>query len=128
MVNFAIFLGNILNRFLGNYESDFDKVSNSGTTPENSEWMKMLKIIVKIVDQFMPVVMIGVGLVGAIYIIIISVKYAKAENEDEKNETKKKLINTVIGVVIGLLIMIVLSVWLKNSKEIADYLNGFGGK
>ena len=52
-------------------------------------------------------------------------KYAKAENDDAKNEAKKKLINTIIGVAVGLLIMVVLSVWLKHSNAIAEWLSGF---
>ena len=131
MMHFSMFLGKVLNRFLGDYSSDFNNQvgdTNDYNTTADNEWIDMLKTLVTIIDQFMPAIMIGVGLVGAIYVIILSVKYAKAENDDEKNEAKKKLINTVIGVVIGLLIMVVLSVWLKNSNAIAKWLGDFGSK
>ena len=126
MFNIVSFLGRVITRFLGDYNSDFNSAQNGNyQTEQDNEWMEMMAVIVDIVNQFMPVFMIGIGLVGSIYVIILSVKYAKAENDDAKNEAKKKLINTIIGVAVGLLIMVVLSVWLKHSNAIAEWLSGF---
>ena len=125
MLNITSFLGRVINRFLGNYNDDFANINNSDKKVENNEWMEMMAVLVDIVTQFMPAIMIGVGLVGSIYVIILSVKYAKAENDDAKNEAKKKLINTIIGVLIGLLIMTVLAVWLKYSNSIEIWLDSF---
>jgi cell division protein FtsW (lipid II flippase) len=78
------------------------------------------------VDQFLPVAMILLGLVGAVWVIVLGIQYGKAESDDVKTEAKKKLINTIVGVCIGLLIMIVLAVWLKNSEAIAQWLRSGG--
>ena len=130
MNNLTVFLGNLVNRFLGDYSSDVDwggsaSKSEAGKAGE-SEWMAMMKTLVKIVDQFLPVAMIMLGVVGAIWVIVLGVQYGKAESDEVKNEAKKKLINTLVGVCIGLLIMIVLTVWLKNSDAIADWLRNGG--
>ena len=123
------FLSSVFNMLASGYVGDFDN-ANKGSykTDADNKWMDMLRVLVEIVDQFMPVIMIGLGFVGAIFIIILSVRYAKAESDDARSEAKKKLINTAIGVVIGLLIMVVLAVWLKNSNSIATWLSDFGKK
>ena len=128
MNNLTVFLGNIINRFLGNYSSDIKDITGSEENSGQQEWLSMVKTLVRIIDQFMPVVMIGLGVVGAIWIIVLSIQYGKAESEDVKTEAKKKLINTIVGVCIGLLIMIVLTVWLKNSEVIAEWLQSAGTK
>ena len=117
------FLGQIINRFLGDYSSTVKGIEGD---EKNKEWMDMIKTLVRIVDQFMPVVMIGLGFVGAIYVVILGVKYAKSENDEAKAETKKKLINGIVGILIGLLIMIVLSVFLKNSTAVEAWLRQTG--
>ena len=123
MNKLTYFLGSILNRFLGDYSSDLVDVTGN---ENNKEWIDMMKTLVSIIDQFLPAVMILLGVVGAIWIIIISVQYSKSESDDAKAEAKKKLINTVVGVCIGLLIMIVLTVWLKNSESIETWLRSMG--
>ena len=122
MNSVTTFLGNIINRFLGSdYSSAIDGVKGDELGADK-EWLEMIKILVKIIDQFMPVVLIGVGIVGAFFVIIQGVRYAKSENEEAKSEAKKKLINGGIGILIGLLIMIVLTVFLKNSEAVRDWL------
>lgn len=126
MTNLTIFLGKVINRFLGDYSSDIKDMAGDASNQGQQEWLSMVKTLVKIVDQFLPIAMIMLGAVGAIWVIILGVQFGKAETEDVKNEAKKKLINTVIGVCIGLLIMIVMTVWLKNSEDIAAWLRNGG--
>lgn len=118
------FLGNIINRFLGSYSDAVDGLTGNG---KDNEWMEMVKTLVRIVDQFMPIAMIVVGMVGSIYVIILGIQYSKSENEEAKAEAKKKLINGAVGIGIGLLLMLVLTIFLKNSKAITDWLWTTGG-
>ena len=45
-----------------------------------------------------------VGAVGAIYIVILAVQYAKSENDNKRAEVKSRITNCVIGVLSLLLI------------------------
>ena len=40
-----------------------------------------------------------IGAIGAIYIIILAVQYAKAENDNKRAEVKTRMVNCAIGVV-----------------------------
>ena len=126
MNNLMVFLGKVINRFLGDYSSDIKDITGDSSNQGQQEWLSMVKTLVKIVDQFLPVAMILLGLVGAVWVIVLGIQYGKAESDDVKTEAKKKLINTIVGVCIGLLIMIVLAVWLKNSEAIAQWLRSGG--
>lgn len=125
------FLGKVASKFLlENTNTSVYESTVGGTSSANEkskEWIEMLKTLARIIDQFLPVVMIGLGVFGAIYAIVIGVRYAKAENDEAKSEIKKKLINIIIGVLIGLLIMIILDVFLKNSTSIVNWLNNANG-
>lgn len=89
-------------------------------------WIDVLKKIATIVDQFLPVAMIVLGIVAAIYVTILGAKYSSSESDDQKNEVKKKLINGIIGFAIGLVIMIVMFVFLNNVPAIANWINDTG--
>lgn len=45
-----------------------------------------------------------VGAIGAIYIVILAVQYAKSENDNKRAEVKSRITNCVIGVLSLLLI------------------------
>ena len=39
-----------------------------------------------------------VGAIGAVYIVILAVQYAKSENDNKRGEVKSRITNCVIGV------------------------------
>ena len=43
--------------------------------------------------------MIALGGVGAVYIIILGIQYAKGENDSKRAEVKTRLVNCIIGVI-----------------------------
>lgn len=85
-------------------------------------WKETITILARMADWLIPVIMIIIGMVGAIYFTVIGIKYAKADGEEQKNEAKKKLINAGIGVGISLLIMLVLLIILNNAQSIKDFI------
>ena len=87
-------------------------------------WVDMLKKLAVLIDQFLPVAMIVLGLVAVVYVIILGSKYAHSETNDEKNEVKKKLINGIIGFAIGLFVMALMFVFLNNVPAVAKWING----
>ena len=129
------FLGNILksgvfglggledqaNNAFKEYLNDPDGAELSGTSSLEF-WKETVIILARMADWLIPVIMIIIGMVGAIYFTVIGIRYAKADGEESKNEAKKKLINAGIGVGVALLIMIVLLVILNNAAEIKDFI------
>lgn len=122
-MNFMNALMTKMLNFLGGYSDAVDGIEGNG---KNDELLDMVKTLVKIIDQFLPVAIILVGMVGAIYCIVMGVKYAKSESSEEKDAVKKKLINAAIGIVIGLIIMISLTVFLKNATVVESWLKDQG--
>lgn len=61
-------------------------------------------------------------IIGVIYVIVIVMKMAKADNAEAREEAKKKVIYTVVGILIGIF-MIILLILLKNN--LGDWI--FGG-
>ena len=122
-MNFMNALMTKMINFLGGYSDAIDGIEGTG---DDKEWIKMMKTLVKIIDQFLPVAIILVGMVGAIYCIVMGVKYAKSESSEEKDAVKKKLINAAIGIVIGLIIMIALTVFLKNATAVKEWIESQG--
>ena len=132
MNTITTFLGNILRSGvfkLGGFE---DKVSGAfestnATGYKNGDtnrdfWVNVVTKLAKIADWLVPTIMIIIGMVGAVYMTVIGIKYAKAEGEEQKNESKKKLVNAGIGMGVALLIMIVLLVILSNADSIAAFV------
>lgn len=135
MNSITAFLGNILKSGvfkLGGFEDQASDAFNGSagheyvygaTSGSNKEfWKDAILILAKIADWLIPVIMIIIGMVGAIYFTVVGIRYAKAENEEHKNEAKKKLINAGIGVGISLLIMIALLLVLSNADAIANFV------
>lgn len=46
----------------------------------------------------------AIGAVGAVYIIILAVQYAKSENDSKRAEVKSRMVNCIIGVLCLLVI------------------------
>lgn len=124
-MNFMNALMTKMVNFLGGYSDAIDGIKG---TDDDKEWIEMMKTLVKIIDQFLPVAIILVGMVGAIYCIVMGVKYAKSESSEEKDAVKKKLINAAIGIVIGLIIMIALTVFLKNATAVKEWIESQGNQ
>jgi len=134
MNSITAFLGNILKSGvfgLGGLEdqanSAFNGYMNDPDGAQVSEssmqfWQDTVVILARMADWLIPVIMIIIGMVGAIYFLVMGIKYSKADGEEERNESKKKLINAGIGVGVALLVMIVLLVILNNAPAIKDFI------
>ena len=58
----------------------------------------LLNSVTKIVNP----ILIMVAFAGVLYAIIVGVKFVKADNKDEREEAKQKLITVIIGIVVTL--------------------------
>lgn len=124
-----LLLANIMNRFLG---VDGDKASS--LAPDDDKWgnapgwvKEMIKPIFTILEWLLPVIMILLGIAGVVYVIILSVKFAKAENADEKDAAKKQLINVAVALIIMLVALIIVFIFIKNASAIFNW-TAKGGK
>ena len=56
----------------------------------------------------MPTLIAVVLVIGMVYAIIIGVQFAKAEDTDQRDKAKNRLINVIIGVVVAAVLMIII--------------------
>ena len=73
------------------------------------------KTFIGIVNIVLPVLMTVLLVVGMFYGITIGVKYAKAEEDDEKKKAKGQLINVIVGVLIAIVFVAVIQIILNGN-------------
>lgn len=91
----------------------------------SSEFDKVAEPIVDLIGSMLNVVLAFVGAVGAIYCVFLGIKFAKAEEPQDKEKAKDHLKNAIIGfvlifvLILGLrLLMPVMTKWVSaNSKK-----------
>ena len=81
------------------------------------------KRFIGIVNIVLPVLMSILLVLGMFYGITIGVKYAKAEEDDEKKKTRGQLINVIVGVLIAIIFVAVIQIVLNG-----DYVKSMFNK
>ena len=77
-----------------------------------SELTKIVQPILDVCKVLVPVLLSVVGAIGAIYCILLGVKYARADEPQEHDKTKKALKNAIIGFVLIFILLAMLQVGL----------------
>ncbi len=114
------FMLSVMTRFMGAWYDDINKID----TDKMPEWVKNIIVpILKVLDQLLIPVIIILGVAGAIYGIVLGVQFSKAETADKRDETKKRLINAVIGVVIMLVALIGMKIFVANADKIFGWVD-----
>ena len=73
------------------------------------------KTFMGIINVIFPVV-IGIVLVlGMFYGITLAIKYAKAEEDEDKKKAKSSLINVIVGCLVAIIFVAVIQVVLKGN-------------
>jgi phosphotransferase system glucose/maltose/N-acetylglucosamine-specific IIC component len=70
--------------------------------------------IVDLLSQVFNVLMLLVGAVGAIYCISLGVKFARAEEPQEREKAKSHLKNAIIGFVLIFVLVVALRIAIPN--------------
>lgn len=104
------------------FEDNVKKMVFAKDTPD---WIiNMLYPVYKVGKSLLVPVFILLALAGAALIISLSVKYAKSENADEKDNAKKRLIWACIGVLIMLVALVIILIFINNSFAITQWIYG----
>lgn len=69
---------------------------------------------IKLVNIILPVLMCVLLALGMFYGIQLGVKYAKAEEDDDKKKARGQLINVIVGVMIAILFVAVVEIVLNQ--------------
>lgn len=75
---------------------------------EGSELNKVAQPIVDLINTMLTVVLTIVGAVGAIYCVFLGIKFAKAEEPQDREKAKDHLKNAIIGFVLIFILMLAL--------------------
>ena len=97
----------MFNLFGGPFSNVIDNNFGDDTT------LGWLKTIVEFIDDLIVPITIVVAIAGAIWIIILGVKLARAETADKAKEAKGALIRVAVAIVASL-VLIWLLVWLAS--------------
>ncbi len=80
------------------------------------EWLNTLtNAITNIINP----ILILVATAGVIYAIVVGVKFVKADEKNERDEAKQKLISVIVGIVVTA-ILIVVFYWLASAIKRGD--------
>ena len=78
---------------------------------------RILGPITNIIDVIVPALIGLVASVGAIWCIVLGVKFAKSDDPQEHEKAKKALINAIIGFVLIFVLLIMLDLGTEVFKE-----------
>lgn len=115
-----LLLSNVMNKFMGALSMETDSSKNRGTPKFVQD---IINPVFNVLDWLLPVIMIVLGLAGIVYAIVLGINYAKAENADQKDAAKKRLINVVVGVLVMLIALILIFVFIKNAYDIFGWVD-----
>lgn len=74
----------------------------------NVGWLnQLIEAVFKVINP----ILIVIAVAGILYAIVVGVKFVKADNKEEREEAKQKLITVIIGIVVTF-VLIALFYWL----------------
>lgn len=82
---------------------------------------KIVEPIIALLDEILWPLIAIVGAVGALYCVVLGIKFAKAEEPQDREKAKSHLKNALIGFILIFVLMVVLkllmpamSTWVRN--------------
>lgn len=79
---------------------------------EPNPFMEMAQPIINLLDMIVTPALLIVGALGAVFCILLGVKYAKAEEPQDREKAKHGLRNAVIGFVLIFVLLVALKIGL----------------
>ena len=78
---------------------------------------KIINPIIEICEVLVPVLLSVVSALGALYCILLGIKYAKADDPQEHEKAKNGLKNAIVGFVLIFVLLIMLKVGINIFSE-----------
>lgn len=75
-----------------------------------TEMRTIIQPVLDICQSLVPIMLLVVGAVGALWCILLGVKYAKADDPQEHEKAKKGLVNAIIGFVLIFVLLIMMNI------------------
>ena len=88
------------------------------TTDLNS----IIQPVLDLCNTLVPVMLAVVGAVGALWCILLGVKYAKADDPQEHEKAKKGLVNAIVGFVLIFILLIMLNI---GTNVLTEWWRGY---
>ena len=85
-------------------------------------WDSVIDPIVSLLNSFLGPLLAIVGAAGALYCVILGVKYAKAEEPQDREKAKGALKNTIIGYVLIFVLLLALNL---SKKPLVEWLQTY---
>ena len=82
----------------------------------------IIQPVLDICKTLVPIMLSIVGAVGALWCILLGVKYAKADDPQEHEKAKKGLINAIIGFVLIFILLIMLKI---GTSVLTEWWSGY---
>ena len=83
----------------------------------------IIQPVLDICDFLVPIMLMIVGAVGALWCILLGVKYAKADDPQEHEKAKKGLVNAIVGFVLIFVLLIMLKI---GTGVLTEWWSGYG--
>ena len=77
------------------------------------ELNQIVKPLIEVLNVLVPVLLGVVGAVGAIWVIFLGVKYAKAEEPQEHEKARASLVHAIVGFVLIFVLLVALQIGLQ---------------
>ena len=95
----------------------------SAQAAETNVAQELANPIIKLIKQFAGPLLGVVGAVGAIFVIVLGVKFAKAEEPQEREKAKAHLKNAIIGFALIFILLLALNIAMP---KLIDWVNAYG--
>ena len=82
----------------------------------------IIQPVLDICHTLVPILLSVVGAVGALWCILLGVKYAKADDPQEHEKAKKGLVNAIVGFVLIFILLIMLSI---GTNVLTEWWNSY---
>ena len=90
--------------------------ASSGTASTGGQFDEVVNPVVDLINSLLGPMLAIVGAVGALYCVLLGVKFAKAEEPQEREKAKSNLKNAIIGFVLIFVLLVVLKLLMPVMK------------
>ena len=87
-----------------------------------NEMKSIIQPVLQLCNSLVPIMLAVVGAVGALWCILLGVKYAKADDPQEHEKAKKGLVNAIVGFVLIFILLIMLNI---GTNVLTEWWSGY---